>query len=159
MVFLENDVVYLEDSNGKRIWVHVSYDMIRVQSGVIDGSRLKYMDDGDTILVAGHEYVIFRPGIIELMESLERGAQVITAKDASTILMHCDIKCGDKVIEVGAGSGGLTTALLHAVAPNGHVHTLEIRDDYIKITRKNIERTGLDKYWSYTICDAREINL
>ncbi len=156
MAFQENETVYLEDSNGKRSWVRVSYGMMKVQSlGAIDGSRFKDLDDGDRISIVGREYTVFRPGVVELMESLDRGAQIITVKDASTILMYCDIKCGDRVIEVGAGSGGLTTALLHAVAPEGSVHTVELRDDNAQRARRNVARVGLDQYWSYTIGDAR----
>lgn len=160
MAFQENETVYLEDTNGKRNWVRVTYGMMKVQSlGAIDGSRFRDLDDGDTITIVGREYTVFRPGALELMESLERGAQIISAKDAATILMHCDVKSGDTVIEVGAGSGGLTTALLHAVAPGGRVHTLEMREDNAQRAHRNVSRAGLDRYWTYTIGDARDMDV
>ncbi len=156
MAIGEGDTVYLEDGNGKRMFMRVADGMVKVPSlGSIDGSRLIGLEDGSRISVVGREFTVFRPGVIELMESLDRGAQIISPKDAATILMHCDVKCGDRVIEVGAGSGGLTTALLHAVAPEGHVHTLEMREDNAKRAGKNVSRTGLDRYWSYSIGDAR----
>ena len=96
MAFLENEMIYLEDANGKRSWVRVSYGMVKVQSlGAIDGSRFKDLEEGDVITIVGREYTVFRPGIMELMESLDRGAQVIIPKDAATILLKCDVKCGD----------------------------------------------------------------
>ena len=159
MAFQEGETVYLEDANGKRVWVKVAYGMVKAQSiGAIDGSRFRDLDDGDRLTVVGREYTVFRPGVLELMESLERGAQIISAKDAATILMHCDVKCGDRVIEVGAGSGGLTTALLHAVAPEGRVHTLELKEENAHRAGRNVARVGLDKYWSYAIGDAREMD-
>ncbi len=160
MAFQENEFVYLEDASGKRIWLKVSYGMMKVQSlGAVDGSRFKDLDDGDKVSIVGREYRVFRPGVLELMESLDRGAQVITPKDASTILLHCDIKAGDRVIEVGAGSGGLTTALLHAVAPTGNVLTIEFKEENALKAKKNVSRTGLDSYWSYQIGDARDVGL
>lgn len=156
MAIGEGDTVYLEDGNGKRMFMRVADGMVKVPSlGSIDGSRLIGLEDGSRISVVGREFTVFRPGVIELMESLDRGAQIISPKDAATILMHCDVKCGDRVIEVGAGSGGLTTALLHAVAPEGHVHTLEMREDNAKRAGRNVSRIGLDRYWSYSIGDAR----
>lgn len=159
MAFRENETVYIEDSNGKKVFFKVGNGMIKIQSlGAIDGSRFLSLDDGDRISLVGRDYAVFRPGAIELMESLERGAQVITPKDAATILMKCDIKAGDRVLEVGAGSGGLTTALLHAVAPTGSVHTLELREEYAQRAHRNVARAGLDRYWSYAIGDAREMD-
>jgi tRNA (adenine57-N1/adenine58-N1)-methyltransferase len=160
MGFQENEYVYLEDPSGGRVWVRVSYGMIKLQAlGTIDGSRFKDAEEGGEITIVGHKFRVFRPGIVDLMESLDRGAQIITAKDAATILFHCDVKAGDRVIEVGAGSGGLTTALLHSVAPTGQVLTLEYREDNAKRAKKNVMRVGLDKYWSYQIGDARDMKV
>jgi len=160
MAFQENEFIYLEDTSGKRIWLKVVYGMMKVQSlGAIDGTRFKDLDEGDKVTIVGRDYRVFRPGVLELMESLDRGAQIISAKDAATILMHCDIKAGDRVIEVGAGSGGLTTALLHAVAPTGQVLTLEFKEENALRAKKNVSRVGLDKYWGYQIGDARDMSV
>jgi len=160
MVFSEGELIFLEDSTGKRTWVNVSFDMIKVKSlGAIDGSRFKDLEEGDKFTIVGREYTIFRPGVLDLMTSLDRGAQIISPKDAATILMHCDVKAGDKVIEVGAGSGGLTTALLNSVAPTGKVLTLELKEENAQRALKNVSRVGLDKYWSYQIGDARDMKV
>lgn len=160
MAFQENETVYLQDGNGKRFWLKVSYGMMKVQSlGAIDGNRLKDLEEGEALTIVGREYRVFRPGVLELMESLDRGAQVIIPKDAATILLHCDVRSGKKVIEVGAGSGGLTTALLCATGPDGHVLTVEFKEENAKRAGRNVSRTGLDGHWSYVIGDAREVAL
>lgn len=160
MAFQEGEMIYLVDELGKRFWLRVSYDMLKVSAlGSIDGSRFKELDDGDELSIIGRKYTAFRPGAKELMESLERGAQIIIPKDAATILFYCDVKCGDTVLEVGAGSGGLTTALLHAVVPNGRVHTLELKDENAQRVLKNIKRSGHDKYWSFQIGDAKDADV
>jgi len=156
MPFEEDEYVFLVSEDNKRHWVKVSYEMIKISSlGTIDGSKFRDADDGSTIKVAGTEFTVFRPGTADLMASLERGAQIIISKDAASIIMNCDIKCGDKVMEVGAGSGALTTALIKAVAPHGSVHTVELREEFALRALKNIKRTGLDKHWSHQIGDAK----
>ena len=157
MEFQENETVFLEDPSGRRHWLKVSFGMVKVQGlGAVDGSKLKGLDDGARITIVGKEYTVFRPGAMDLMGSLDRGAQIITPKDAATILMHCDVHAGDRVLEVGAGSGGLTTALLSAVAPSGCVHTLELKEENAKRVERNVNRTGIGALWSYPIGDARE---
>lgn len=160
MAFEEDEWIYLVDGTGKKTWIKVAYSMLKVASlGTVDGTRFRDLDDGSRISIVGRDYTAFRPGTYELMESLDRGAQIITPKDAATILLNCDVRSGKHVLEVGAGSGGLTTALLSAVAPGGSVHTIELREDNAQRVLKNVKRTGLDKYWSYTIGDARSTGL
>ncbi|MDR0791265.1 MAG: methyltransferase domain-containing protein [Methanomassiliicoccaceae archaeon] len=159
MPFEEDEYIFLADTEGKRHWIKVSYGMIRTALGTIDGSRFRELDDGHTTLIAGTEFTAFRAGTTDLIGSLERGAQIIIPKDAASIIMNCDVKCGDRILEVGAGSGALTTALVKAIAPNGSVHTVELREEYALRALKNLKRTGLDKYWSYQIGDARNADV
>ncbi len=160
MVFAEGEFLYLQGEDGRRFWFRLQFGMIKLGGlGVIDGKRFEGLDDGDSVEIVGKKFNVFRPGVVELIESLDRGAQIITPKDACAILMECDVKSGDRVLEVGAGSGGLTTALLHAVAPTGHVHTVEFREQNAEKALKNVKRTGLDRYWSYQIGDARTADI
>jgi tRNA (adenine57-N1/adenine58-N1)-methyltransferase len=157
-VLEENETVYLLDPFGKRVWARISYGMVQVPSlGTVDGSKFIGKDDGSAIDFVGKRYTVLRPGTVELMESLERGAQIVTPKDAATILLNCDIRSGKTVMEVGAGSGGLTTALLGAVAPTGKVHTIEFKEENALRALRNVKRTGLDAYWEYTVADARNV--
>jgi len=152
----EGETVYLADDSGKKVWIKVAYDMLKIGAiGTLDGNRFRDLDDGSRMSVAGKEYTVFRPGILELIGSLDRGAQIITPKDAATIILNCDICPGKSVLEVGAGSGGLTTALLSAVGSEGKVHTMELKEENALRALKNLRRTGLEKRWSYTIGDAR----
>ena len=160
MPFQENEYVYLVDQENRKHWLKVSYSMLKVSSlGTIDGNRFKDMDDGSQFEIAKKRFTVFRPGRLELIESLERGAQIITPKDAASILFYCDVKAGDTVLEVGAGSGGLTTALTSAVAPNGKVHTVEFKEENALRAQKNLRRTRLDSLWSYQLGDAREVKV
>lgn len=160
MPFEENELVYLVDGENRKHWLKVSYGMLKISSlGTIDGSRFKELDDGSEFAIANKKFTVFRPGVTELMESLDRGAQIITPKDACSILLNCDVRAGKTILEVGAGSGGLTTALTNAVAPTGRVHTVEFKEENALRAEKNLRRIGLDKYWSYQIGDAREVKV
>ena len=160
MTFATGETLYLMDESGKRYWFRYEPAMIKLGGlGAIDGSRFADLEDGSSVSIAGKQFTVFRPTVVDLMASLDRGAQIITPKDASVILLECNIHAGMKVIEVGAGSGGLTTALTSAVAPSGHVHTLELKEQNAERVLKNLKRTGLDAYWSYQIGDARTLDI
>ena len=160
MPFQENEFVYLVDSEDRKHWLKVAYSMLKISSlGTVDGNRFKDLDDGSELTIAGKKFTVFRPGTLELMGSLDRGAQIITPKDAASVLFNCDVKSGDVILEVGAGSGGLTTALTGAVAPTGKVHTVEFKEENALRAQKNLKRTGLDKFWTYQIGDAREVKV
>ena len=157
MPFQENEFVYLVDSEDRKHWLKVAFTMLKISSlGTVDGNRFKDLDDGSELEIAGKKFTVFRPGTLELMGSLDRGAQIITPKDAASVLFNCDVKSGDTVLEVGAG---LTTALTGTVAPTGKVHTVEFKEENALRAQKNLRRTGLDKFWSYQIGDAREVKV
>ena len=156
LMFQDDEYVFLTDGKGSRHWLKVADGMMKISSlGTIDGSKIKQMDDGQSFTVAGREFIIFRACTADLMVAVERGAQIITPKDAATILLNCDVRSGNTVLEVGAGSGAMTTALLRAVAPSGRVHTIEIRADYAEKVGRNIRRANLDKNWMCQIADAK----
>ncbi|MDD1743401.1 MAG: tRNA (adenine-N1)-methyltransferase, partial [Methanomassiliicoccales archaeon] len=148
------------DDRGKKHWVVLGEGMAKVSTlGVVDCSRLIGKQEGEWIAIADRRFVLLRPGAIEFMESLERAAQVITAKDAATILFRLDLKCGDVAVEAGVGSGSMTTALLNAVAPNGKVISIELREDMAARARKNISRIPLSKCWDLRLGNIISISI
>jgi tRNA (adenine57-N1/adenine58-N1)-methyltransferase len=64
---------------------------------------------------------------------------VIYPKDLGPILVLADVFPGARVLESGMGSGALTLALLRAVGATGHVTGYEIRDDFARRARANID--------------------
>ena len=143
LMLKEGQLVFLLDEKGRRHWLRLERGMVKVQSlGVVDGERLLQAEDGARLVLAGKPFVLFTPGTIDLMGSLERGAQVITPKDAATIVLGLDLKDGDVVIEAGLGSASLTVALLASVAPNGKVVSVELRSEFLDKGRRNINRTS-----------------
>ncbi|TXT58641.1 MAG: Protein-L-isoaspartate O-methyltransferase [Promethearchaeota archaeon] len=76
--------------------------------------------------------------------------------------MMCEIlnlKKGDKVLEVGTGSGYHASLCAEIVAANnsktsGHIYTIERHEDLAEKARENMRRTGYDKYITVIVGDG-----
>jgi tRNA (adenine57-N1/adenine58-N1)-methyltransferase len=102
--------------------------------------------DGSTVQTSlGARYLALRPTLAEYVLEMPRGAQVIYPKDLATIGHFADVGPGQTVVEAGIGSGALTMTLLRAVGPSGRVVSYEVREDFARRARRNIEaRLGPD---------------
>jgi len=113
--------------------------------GVLDLTELIGMAPGTVVNWLGTEYRALRPSLSDLLASLHRGAQIITAKDAAHLLLMAGVSPGATVAEAGAGSGALTIVLAHAVGPTGRVVSYDRRDDFLDAARANVRRAGLER--------------
>ncbi|MCS7057199.1 MAG: tRNA (adenine-N1)-methyltransferase [Thermoflexales bacterium] len=104
----------------------------------------------------GHPYLVVQPSTADLITHIKRNSQVIFPKDSAYILMRINAKPGARVLESGCGSGGLTLALATAVMPTGHVYSQEIREDFIALARRNMERVGLEQYVTFIHGDSTQ---
>jgi tRNA (adenine57-N1/adenine58-N1)-methyltransferase len=91
----------------------------------------------------GHRALVLEPALADLIRYLKRATQIIFPKDAAYIVHRLNLRAGNRVVEAGTGSGGLTIALAWAVAPDGIVYTHEARPDVFRVARQNLERVGL----------------
>ncbi len=77
--------------------------------------------------------------------------QTISAPHMVAMMCEClELKVGDKVLEVGAGSGYHAAVIAEIVAPEnvenpGHVYTIEIVKELADFARKNLEKTSYIK--------------
>jgi protein-L-isoaspartate(D-aspartate) O-methyltransferase len=67
-----------------------------------------------------------------------------------------DIQEGDRVLDVGSGSGWTTALIAHAVGEEGSVLGLEIDPELIEFGKRNIEKYG---FQNAAIVDARSVSL
>lgn len=153
----EGELIYLLDDQGKRHWVTLTQGMVKIPGlGVVNGSRLIGSSEGGRVSLGELELTALRPGARELMESLDRGPQIIMPKDAATVMLYLDLKPGDAVVESGVGSGSMTTALLNAVGMDGMVISIELREEFAAKARRNVQRSPFAKAWDLRIGDIRE---
>ena len=101
-------------------------------------------------------YHVLRANLYDYMSTLKRKAQIINIKDAAYIIARCGIRSGYRVVEGGAGSGSLTTALLYFTSPNGKVYTYELRKDFAEFAKKNVGRCQFSENWVLKIGDVRK---
>jgi tRNA (adenine57-N1/adenine58-N1)-methyltransferase len=100
-------------------------------------------------------YLAFRPLLSDFVVSMPRGATVVYPKDAAAIVGVADLFPGARILEAGAGSGGLTCTLLRAVGPEGWVHSYERREEFATIAAANVETFfgGPHPSWRITVGD------
>jgi tRNA (adenine57-N1/adenine58-N1)-methyltransferase len=141
---------YLRDLRpGRRFSLHC---------GVVDADALIGRPNGLRVMTTlAQPVLVFRPTYARLIPNLPRQAQVIYPKDAASIVVWGDIYPGARVIESGVGPGALTMALLRAIGPEGHLTSIERREDHIQMARDNVSRFhGAAPNWDTVLADAAD---
>lgn len=151
----EGDLVCLVDGQGRRVLLRAEGEARKVPLvGVFAGGRLAGLPWGARLEHGSKTLRAIRPGIADVVATLDRRAQIVQPKDAARILFECDVANGARVLESGAGSGALTAVLAWAVAPGGHVTTYELREDFADVARRNVARAGLDAWSTIKVGDV-----
>ena len=138
--FRAGDRVLLVDNKRRRHLVTLEAGgQFHTHAGIVAHDDLIGHADGTTVHTSrGARLVAVRPTLAEYVLEMPRGAQVIYPKDIGPILVLADVFPGARVLESGVGSGALTTALLRAIGPTGHVTGYEIRDDFAQRAVRNV---------------------
>ena len=138
--FAAGDRVLLVDNKGRRHLVTLEAGgQFHTHAGIVAHDDLIDHDDGTTVRTSrGSRLVAVRPTLAEYVLEMPRGAQVIYPKDIGPILVLADVFPGARILESGVGSGALTTALLRAIGPTGHLTGYEIRDDFAQRAIGNV---------------------
>ncbi len=155
----DGERIMLVDDRGRRCLKRLKAGhRITVRGSVIAADDLIGHPEGN--LTSGSEpeqFMVFRPTYAELITLRAREAEPVFPKDIGTVLTRGDVRPGDTVIEVGAGSGALTVALLRMVGAAGSVVTYEIREDFAENAKKTVtEMCGDHAPWECRIGDARD---
>ena len=117
--------------------------------GVIDPLlTLSGKSPGETIRLGVRTFTILPPRLPELIGGMKRTAQTISAKDAGFFITRLGIGENDVVLEAGLGSGGLSLHLLRVLGSNGHLISVENRENHAQTGLENVE-TAL-KAWKVT---------
>lgn len=145
----------LLDSSGAKHLVSLGRDLIKIPSvGVVRADTLREAI-GRRWTIGTRSFLVLTPSLRDALGLLQREAQIVIPKDAASLVWNCDLKAGDFVVEVGAGSGALTLVLAQAVGPDGHVVTYDLRTDFLDVARGNVSNAGLAGRVDFKLGDAR----
>jgi tRNA (adenine57-N1/adenine58-N1)-methyltransferase len=92
----------------------------------------------------GAAVVALYPTWVDRMMKVQRTTNIMYPKDVAYLIAELGIGAGDRVVELGSGSGAMTIALAHAVAPGGRVFSYDRREEHIERARDNCGRAGVD---------------
>ena len=104
----------------------------------------------------GYPFVVLQPSTSDLINQIKRTTQIMYPKDIGYTLLKLSVVPGDRIIEAGTGSGGLSVGLARAVGPSGMVYSYEARHDILNLARKNLEALGLAERVTFTLRDIAE---
>lgn len=92
---------------------------------------------------AGASVFAIRPIWVERMMKVNRRTNIMYPKDVAYLVARLGIGAGDRVVELGAGSGAMTMALAHAVRPGGRVYSYDRREDFLELAASNCAKAGV----------------
>ncbi len=153
----EGDQVLLYQ-DARRKWVTtISKQRFHTHKGFVELETLAGKKFGESVTTSmGQTLAIFRPRTVDIVESFDRPTQILYPKDIGYALYQLGTKSGERVLEVGTGSGAMTASLASAVQPNGHVYTYENRPEFLEAARANIEKAGLSSVVTFHNNDPSE---
>lgn len=153
--FKYGDRVQLTDAKGKLYSITLTKGAEwHTHKGMLKHDDLVGLPEGSIVATNGElKFQAFRPLLADYVLSMPRGATIIYPKDAAMILGVADIGPNMRVLEAGVGSGALSIAILRAIGSDGYLHSVEIRDDFAKISEDNVTNyfVGKPKNWQLTV--------
>ncbi len=104
----------------------------------------------------GNPFYLLQPGIADLVRNIKRSTQILYPKEIGMILVTMAIGPGQKILEAGTGSGGLTTAFAFFVGPQGHVYSYDRNPDFQQLAQSNLTKVGLAEIVTLKHGDAQD---
>lgn len=142
-------------SAGDRVYIYLEDGkeyLLRVEEGKVFGTHLGNLALQDAVGKEFGQYVLtsegkraylLQPGIVENIFHMKRRTQIVYPKDLGYILLYLDVKEGDRVIDVGIGSGSMCGALARIVGDAGRVYAYERREEFIHVAMRNLAEWGV----------------
>lgn len=135
-------------------------DVLHTHIGVLRHSDAIGKEYGSRLTTNKSKYVyLLRPTLYDYAMKLQHGTQIVYPKELGYIVARAGIGSGQKILEVGTGSGSLTSFVANVVRPRGHVYSFDVDSKFMKIAQKNIDRAGVSKYVTLQNLDIKELDV
>lgn len=153
------DYVLFFFNNSKKWLVRINRkDQLHTHIGVIQHADAIGKEYGSRVLTNKSKYVyLFKPTTFDYIMKIQHGTQIVYPKDIGYIIARCGLQSGQKVVEIGTGSGALTIFLASIVKSRGHVYTFDVNQDFMDIATKNILKAGMTKYITMKKLDIKQV--
>ncbi|MBT60726.1 MAG: hypothetical protein CMA63_04140 [Euryarchaeota archaeon] len=133
--------VFVEEA-GKVHVVELLPEVRKVKGlGVLDAHKLlSPINIGEQVLVGQKVLTRLPMRLPEMSKGMLRRAQTISAKDAGFITSRLGIGSGDRILEAGIGSGGLSMYIARSLGTSGIHVTVEPRSEHAEVGLENLRR-------------------
>ncbi len=144
----QNSPVLFYFNHSKKWLVKISKkESLHTHIGVIKHSDAVGKEYGSRLTTNKDKYVyLLKPTMFDYVMKIQHGTQIVYPKDLGYIVARAGIESGQKILEIGTGSGSLTSFVASIVKPRGHVYTFDVDEKFMKIAEKNIKKAGVSKY-------------
>ena len=144
----QNSPVLFYFNNSKKWLVKISKkESLHTHIGVLKHSDAIGKEYGSRLTTNKDKYVyLLKPTMYDYVMKIQHGTQIVYPKDLGYIVARAGIESGQKILEIGTGSGSLTSFVASIVKPRGHVYTFDVDEKFMKIAEKNIKKAGVSKY-------------
>lgn len=144
----QNSYVLFYYNSTKKWLVKVSKkEEFHTHIGIIKHSDAIGKEFGSRLVTNKDKYVyLLKPTVYDYIMKIQHGTQIVYPKDLGYLVARCGIQSGQRIVEIGTGSGALTTFVAGIVKPRGHVYSFDVDEKFMKIAKKNIEKAKMTKY-------------
>lgn len=153
----QNDYVLFFYDDAKKWLVKVAKSQsLHTHIGIIKHDDAIGLEYGSRITTNKDKYVyLMEPTVYDYIMKIQHGTQIVYPKDLGYIAARAGLASGQKVVEIGTGSGSMTSFLASIVKPRGHVYTFDVETKFMDIATKNIQKAGIAKYVTMTQLDLK----
>jgi tRNA (adenine57-N1/adenine58-N1)-methyltransferase len=149
MAIIKNNSPVLFFYNNSKKWLTKisKKESFHTHIGVLKHADAIGKEYGSRLMTNKDKYVyLLEPTMYDYVMKIQHGTQIVYPKDIGYIIARAGIGDGQKILEIGTGSGSLTSFLASVVKPRGHVYTFDVNENFMKIAEKNIKKAGVSKY-------------